>query len=450
MVFGAYLEKLVYDSDWSINQLTKQCGVNRGGLYSVFKSQRKLTDEQLFALISKLNLSPAKEAKLTDMYFDDYYGKLEHSKIKYAIEQIKDCVPAAAYANGDLKGAPIDALKSFLSQNQRVVTNFPYAFADADRLFFAAVRAGTVTEFTHIFALDNQDDYQNNYSSIFKSLKYMYFGHFPKWYYASVKALHDAALFPYFAVGEKTAVLFSETAAVTLTNAQAVQTVAGEAAKLLEACETFGEKIEDILQVKDEYQRGLAGESLAMTLTSYPCLAKFADHETMQSIVRQNLPNKEMLVEIAYSHYSAMYRRIRQIQITTEEGIQRFASTGNFREVSAQYIDCADVRHRIKVLEKVLEAVAAEEVYLLNKDKLALPDGFMMENYASQTILYLFDAQNENGDMYERFFAQFKDRSFVSALNQTMEYLIKSRKVYPKEYTLQFVENIIAGLKTLV
>ena len=170
----------------------------------------------------------------------------------------------------------------------------------------------------------------------------------------------------------------------------------------------------------------------------------------MQSIVRQQLPNKDMLVEIAYSHYSNIYKRTKQINITTEEGVKRFASTGNFSEIPAKYITCADIKHRIKILERIADSVEHDEFYLLDKNKMHLPGGILIEKYANKGIVCMFNEDEDNFCSFNHFFAQFEDRSFVKTLNQTTEYLVKSRKVCSKEYSVQFIENIIAGLKTLV
>lgn len=450
MDFGGHLEKLIRERNLSINMLVRECGINRGGLYNAFKGQRKLKADQLFALISKLSLSAPEEARLINMYFDDFYGEQEHGKIKFLINQISDCAPARHNAESVSKSsAAEEKLKAFISQNKRIITNFPYSFEAADRLFFNAVQNGEITEFTHILVADDEDDYKNNYISIFKSLKYMYFGHFPKYFHSSVKALQSAALLPYFAIGESGALLFSKARAVAIEDSESVDILAREAAELLRGCRQFGEESGDIFQIKDEYQKGIVDGMTEVTLSSYPCLAQFVDYETMQSLVRRQLPNKDMLVEIAYSHYSNIYKRVKQINITTEDGIKRFASTGNLLEIPGKYIACADIKHRVKILEGIADSAKRGEFYLLDKSKLSLPGGIMIEKCANKGILCAFDENEKDFYMFGRFFAQLEDRAFVESLGKALKYLVESRKVYPKEYTAQFIKNTIAGLKPL-
>lgn len=343
-----------------------------------------------------------------------------------------------------------DKLKSFANDNNKVITNFSFSFTQADKLFYNAVKSGKITDFIHILFFDEKDNYKHNYGSVFKSLKYMYFQQFPYYLYTSISSLEICSLMPYFAVGDHTAILFSKDKAIVINEPGAVKMLTDEADKLMQKSKKFGTHSMDIMQIKDEYQKGLSNNITAVSISSYPCLAQFVDYGTMKSAVRPELPNKDMLVELAYSHYSSIYSAMQQIDITTEIGIKRFAETGNFSEISGDFINCVDVEYRIKVLEKVSEAIENDIFFLLDKKKITIPAGFMIEKYANKTIFYLTDEEKESFTLYDKFYAEFEDMSFVKAVSLAADYLIKSRKVCTKEYSVQFVNNLIAGLKTMI
>lgn len=452
MKFGEYLEELIRKRDLSINALSNECKINRGGLYSVFKNQRKLKSDQLFALISKLGLTATEEKELTELYFIDLYGRADYDKINFLIDQmqnfftVKDLSTEQSAKNSDVA----DKLKSFVNENNEVITNFSFSFTQADIIFYNAVKSSKITDFTHILFLDEKDNYRYNYSSLFKSLKYMYFLQFPYYLYTSINSLDICSVMPYFAVGDHTALLFSKEKAIVINEPYAVKVINDDAHKLMQKSKKFGTHSMDIMQIKDEYQRGLSDNITAVSISSYPCLAQFVDYETMKSAVRPELPNKDMLVELAYSHYSSVYSTIQQIDIVTENGIKRFAETGNFSEISGDFINCVDVEYRIKVLEKVSEAIENDIFFLLDKKKITIPSGFMIEKYANKTIFYLTDEEKESFTLYDKFYADIEDMSFVKAVSLAAEYLIKSRKVCTKEYSVQFINNIIAGLKTMI
>lgn len=455
MKFGEYLEKLIRERELSINAISNECKINRGGLYSVFKHQRRLKDNQLFALIQKLGLTETEEKELITLYFTDLYGKTDYNKITFLTNQmqtffnVEDFSSAQNFKSNDV----LNKLKSFVNSNSKVITNFSFAFTKADAIFYNALKAGKITKFIHILFLDEKDNYKYNYSSVFKSLKYMYFQQFPYYCYTSLKTLNICSVMPYFAVGDNSAILFSKDKAITIKESDSVKALACETKKIIQSSKIFGTHTSDIMQIKDEYQKGLSSNNTNTTvisISSYPCLAQFVDYETMKSVVRQELPNKDMLVELAYSHYSSMYNTIQQVNIVTERGMQIFAKTGNISEISGDLINCADVVHRIKILEKILDAIENDTFFLLDKSKITVPPGFILEKYANKAIFYITDDEKEDFASYDNFIAEFKDMSFVKSLNLVADYLVKSRKVCSKEYSLQFVNNIISGLKVLI
>lgn len=452
MKFGEYLEELIRKRDLSINALSNECKINRGGLYSVFKNQRKLKSDQLFALISKLGLTAMEEIELMELYFIDLYGRADYDKINFLIDQMQNLftVEDLSTEQNVKKSDVVDKLKSFVNENNKVITNFSFSFMQADIIFYNAVKCSKITDFTHILFLDEKDNYRYNYGSIFKSLKYMHLLQFPYYLYTSINSLDICSVMPYFAVGDHTAILFSKDKAIVINQPDAVKALADEAHKLMQKSKKFGTHSMDIMQIKDEYQKGLSNNITAVSISSYPCLAQFVDYETMKSAVRPELPNKDMLVELAYSHYSSIYKTMQQFDIVTENGIKRFAETGNFCEIPGDFINCVDVEHRIKILEKVIAAIEKDVFFLLDKNKITIPSGFMVEKYANKTILYFTDEEKENFSSYDKFYAEFEDMSFVKAVNLAAEYLIKSRIVTTKEYSVQFINNIIIGLKTLI
>lgn len=448
MEFGEYLENLIRKRNLSINALSNECNINRGGLYSVFKHQRKLKADQLFDLISRLALTQTEENKLQELYFKDLYGDEEYEKINFLIGQMQNCIPKdeCESKKSGTENSPVAKLMEFVKDNSRVITNFPFDFNEADQLFYNAVKNGEIKEFKHIFALDDEGDYKYNYSTVFKTVKYMNHRQFPFYYYTSLKPLKVSSLMPYFAVGDKSAFLFSRDEAVEIGNAESVKILTDKAKSLLENCTQLGALTNDVMQIKDSYQEGILNGEITIAITDYPCLAPFVDYETMKSAVRPELPNKDMLVEIAYSHYSNIYERVEQLNVVSEQGIKRFAETGNFCEISGEFINCVDTGHRVKVLKKVARAIENDKFYILDKSKITIPKGFMIEKYANKVMFYFSDTEKENFALYENFYAEFKDFSFVNDFRLMAEYIIQSHMVYTKEYALQFVNNIIAGL----
>ncbi len=448
MKFGVYLEELIRDRKLSINALSNACNINRGGLYSVFRQTRQLKPEQLYVLISKLSLTRAEEKKLIDLYYIDLYGRRRYEKILYLIKQIESCAVCES-TESDMPVAENDCilkLKKFISENSSITTNFPYSFAEADALFYQGVKNGAITEFVHILALDEKDDYKYNYTAVFKSLKYMYLGQFPYYYFNSFIPKNCELIMPYFAVGNKSALLFGKETAVLVRDEDSVQILAQEAQKLIQGCKCFGMQTKDIMFIKDSFQKGASAGSVSITLSNYPCLAMYVDKETMENAVRPELPNKESLVEIAYAHYSSMYKLTTPIVICSEAGMKSFADSGEFSEISGSLIKGIDAEYRVRVLKNVVEGIKADKFYLLDKNRISIPKGLEIEKYADRILFGAYNEDEPGFSSYDAFFAEFESYSFVEDFRCAAEYLMHSRFVCAKEYSVQFVNSLIAGL----
>ena len=451
MNFGEYLEELIRKRDLSINALSNECKINRGGLYSVFKNQRKLKSDQLFNLISKLALTKTEEKKLKELYFKELYGQETFERINFLLSLIKNCDLHIDTENfiSALDNDAIKKIQCFLNQNNVVITNFPFDFLEVDALFFNAVKSGKITEFTHIILFDDGGGYKSNYNSIFKSLKYMCLHQFPYYFYTSIKSINENTIMPYFAIGNRTALLFTKDQGIEIACPHSVKILKQKAESLLAKCKTFGMKIENVIQVKNFYQKGISNGSTAVTLSSYPCLSLFLDKETMISTIKPELPNKEALVNIAYSHYSNLPKHIQSIDIVPESGIKKFAKTGNLCEFSEELVNFVDVEHRIRILEKIVAAIESNKFFLLDKNKISIQPGIMIEKYVNKVIFFRFNEEKNNFSTYDSFYADLEDFSLVNDFNLMYEYIIKSRLVCSTDYSVQFINNIIEELKTI-
>lgn len=448
MEFGEYLENCIRKRDLSINALSRECNVNRGGLYSVFKDQRKLTVSQLHKLISKIGLNPSEENELTELYFSNRYGKQEFEKIKLLMQLIQH-FPGLSGKNQSpsaLNDKVAVTLKTFVAENQQVISNFPFELEEVDTLFYTAIQEKKLQTFTHILELDEKEDYRHNYTSLFYSLKYMRLLQFPHYCWTPFASDGSGALLPYFALGEHSAVIFCSEIAVCIKDKSTLKALMSKVQTLLATCRRFGTHTQDIMQVKDEYKKGASKSTSAVTIASYPCLAFFVDHEIMQRAVNPNLPNKEALVEIAYSHYQSLYARVQPVVFTTESGLKKFAATGNLAEIFASYVNLIDTDLRVRVLENIAESIKADRFFLLDKNKINIPQGIAIEKYANKIFFNLCDEEVENFAAYDQCAAELDDLSMVNTFAHMADYFISSRRVCSKEYSLQFVNNLIAGL----
>ena len=88
MNFGKYLEKCLKSHDISLNSAANMLGLNRGDLYHIIDSKRKLKPETFKTLIESIGFSSEEKRKLTKLFFSSFYGEKNFERMEYIIESL--------------------------------------------------------------------------------------------------------------------------------------------------------------------------------------------------------------------------------------------------------------------------------------------------------------------------------------------------------------------------
>ena len=70
-----------------------------------------------------------------------------------------------------------------------------------------------------------------------------------------------------------------------------------------------------------------------------------------------------------------------------------------------------------------------------------------IENYHDKFVISGYDICKENFSSTDRFIISFEDRSVINVFNNFMDYIIKSQKVYSKDFSVRLVESLIVKLQ---
>ena len=458
MTFGKYLKECIDKRDISISNLTKISGINRGKLYYVYDGKRKLTEDELFSLIDKAGFSSAESEKLIDLYFKELYGKIEFSRIKYlenAIQQDNYTGESCEFdsTGNDIKGSIdnqeqlINSIAYMFYHDREIISNFSYRNKEIDRVVFDCV-LNSQTKLTHIMDLSVDEMAEENLERIFASLKYMYNNCFPVYQYTHIQHMKYDNMFPYYFVGERYAVLYNNSNGIFIDDIDTVKSIRENAYTIASNSTPLGIKPDDIMFIKSMYEKGSKAEGDATTtFTYYPCIAKYVDYDFMYSITKDEIPEKNMLVNIAFDYYSKIYQNRDLGVITSLKGIESFAETGYVQEIPAIYVNAADKENRIKVLKNMLNGISNDELLILDDDKVNIFPGIEIENHNNKLIINGYDFNKENFAAADKFIFSFDDRSIINTFNNFKDYIIHSRKVYPKGYSIRFIESLIVKLE---
>lgn len=457
MDFGSYLENVIRKKGISINSLSKECGINRGVLYRIFKNQLRLKEEKLFEIIRTVGLNAAEEEKLVRLFFGDAFGEAEFSRVETMLAEIQrigreDSAPPefAPFQRKTVllgEGEICSALARIIDGNDVVTTNFSYFSEAIDRLFYSAVREGRLRELRHIITLAEDGGYAHHYRSLSASFKYMYLQCFPYYRWRVSAEPVDQIAFRYFAVGADCAVLFNADWGIFIEDSDALAKLNAGAADILAQCQRLGTVIENELDIKQIYQDSYADKERVVSFQGYLCVAPFVDYEFIRSIIREEIPQPELLAKIAFEHYKNLFNSVEFLQFATVDGLKRFAGTGNVGEISGALIKPAEAPYRIRILERIARAAEEGSFYLLDDQKFYMPRDLAIEKYEKRIIIGGFDRNVPNFGVSDKFLAELSDVSMINTMERAAEYLIRSRQVHRREFTQLLIDELLLQLR---
>lgn len=459
MTFGEYLNECVDKREIPIAKITRISGINRGKLYNVFYNKRRLSEEELFALIEKAGFSPMESEKLIDLYYAELFGETEFSRIKFLEEALQkdwhrheacecrsyeSCFKNPIESENQLLGA----IAYILTVETDVITNFPLNDKRLDDIVFSCLKS-TKLKLTHILEFTEDQVGTENLKTLFAALKYMYNGSFPLYRYKH-SSKDGQSLFPYFFVGKNHAVHFNGKTGIVLSDDAAIQTVRTSAAEIMEKCIPLGTSPDDnISQVMELYGAGFNEKKLFYTFSYYPCIAKYTDYDVMYNVANGELPEKEALAKMAYNHYSGVYGNLNTRCFVTTKGLNSFVQTGNIQEVPSFYVKNLSKDDRIKILKNMLNGIASGEIYILDDTKISLNPGIHID--ATQNKLYFngYSAQNSDFCIFDNYISTLTDSVFINTIENFASFLIRSKKVFTNEYSATYINNLIAKIRLL-
>lgn len=456
MKFGTYLQKCIDENDTTVTIISKLTGINRGKIYYAYEGKRKISQDELFAIIDAIGLTTAQAQKLIELYFEEEYGKKEFSRIKY----IEKAVTLNNYTaksikydfNGKDLSKTITSAKQLINtvafmfyNDKNIITNYNSSNEELDRAVFDCYMK-TKSKFTRVLEFYSDDSGYENVESLISSLKYMYNGVYPVFRYTEKESSQNCIFSHYFA-GEKYALLFNGEYAIFFDDKSAVDIIRNKAQTLANESEQFCIKTTDIMLVKEIYSTGAKNNNrISTSFSYYPCLGMCADYEFMESITKDELPQKKMLVDIAYEYYNTLYNKKKVKLVSTVGGIEKFADEGNVQEISSEYVNPASKKQRIRMLKKLIEYIENDKYYILDNEKLNMLPGIEFATQPNRFVCNGYNINVKDFNSNDKFMMYLSDKSILNTFNNFADYVIMSKMVYPKEYSIRFINELILKL----
>ncbi len=455
--FGKYLEKCLKNHDISLNSAANMLGLNRGDLYHIIDSKRKLKPEAFKNLMEIIGFTAEEERKLTDLFFSSFYGEKEFERIKFIVDSLNSFgegmkvksqkIPdfEKSFALGD-KTEILSAVKYLCEENKgEIITNYSFENKKMDTLIYALCKEGEIKSLKHIVSFIHESGPTENLRTLFSALKFFYEKQFLYYYYDEAD-VRDKALYPYFVVGENAAVLFNDKSGIYIDDEDVVEDVLKRAEILLSECSQLGGEMPDIFELKDTYVAAVTNGPEIYEICPIPCLMCYSDKEFFYSICKPDLPNRELLVNIANDHYTNINKLIKYNQYMTVEGLDFLFREKECLEMPSEYADRMSKETLKRLFEKLYVALENGNARILDTNKLNVPTNLQIEITANGAMVYGYIFR-EGQDTEKPFLVVIKDKSLMDSFKNFFDYLERGDFIYSKDTALTYISNRIVSLE---
>ena len=462
--FGEYLEECIKKRGVPVGTVATQIGINRGNLYSVFGGKRKLSEDDLYKIVSLLALSNSETETLFDKFFELEYGKREFKRVRYIFDAVNN-MPDYFEAEkpvikpvSDLKNVTgqdgIAAAASYIIENGKgeISSNYPFTMKNLDDLFFYCVREKGL-KFRHLVPVMFDARETEDLENLFSCVRFLYEKCCP--YLIEVPSFKNHALvYTYFIADEKYVMVFDENGG-TVVESESFAASFGERINKLffEKAEQVGVVPGDILEVKDIYARSfVTEEAFRYVFSPYPCVAPYGDREFFSSVAVDSMPPdvKNELVNICYDHYQRLFERANMTQLNTEDAVDKLIERRVISELPGTYVKLADEEHILKILDRTLQDVKRGNTKIIDSSCLHVSNNLFVELNPVYFSMAGTDHTKENFTVPENFYALIKNKGICLSVRNFFDYLLRSKKVLPDEVAVGYLENRIVQVRSRI
>lgn len=480
--FSEKLRLLIEESGIKIYQLAKNAELDRTTIQRAITGQRLPGLNFVEKLSGYLRLSPAERTELFDLYSISKIGENVYAGRKYikeiveriaTIHTVEENTSTAGKImsftgkinedNAVFTGQYIvnniirDVLEDEVVNNSSSVINIsvPFSYVFLFDLLYQLYLGenGNISIKNIIRLIKNPHAFQSsNYNlQILSHVMPFSFSagnrYQPYYYYDNFDASNDIALLmPYYIItGNRLITLSADFKTAILYNNESIVNIYKEKFEIAVAkskpltAQHFN--CNDILLAYLESYKNL-GE-ISHIFEPQPCFAWYYTDELIRRHLRQELENREMILELLYNLYGA-YKNMksRPMSIFSIEGLSYFAATGILADLPTKFAIPFTVDERIMLLKKLKDDIINNNYQALVTDpvKFTIPT-ISIQLYKTNGLDFF--STNNKGAISSSF---IDEKSIAEAFYDFFESLPDSDLVYSKEETIKVIDGFIEKL----
>lgn len=241
---------------------------------------------------------------------------------------------------------------------------------------------------------------------------------------------------------------YSLSAAQIQTDPKMLQLYRRRFSQIQAECQPLNSYLSDPAHILQSYMQNTDEEGY-YTLMAQPCLGHYYTRERIERQVRAGLPSRKLLVELADKRFS----RLRGLEenyftIFSEEGLRKLADDGIMVDLPTEFVEPFDIRSRRELFLELYRDIQEEKIQccLADTEKLPIPP-YLTFTCDPRFGLHIYAVQGFTGGAYACNI-HIGESSIGRSFCDFIKSLPQSKFVYPKEKTLELLDELIRGLET--
>lgn len=433
-------------------------GCSRAMIYSVLNDEKKLSEEKFQTMLAEIPFSAPQADTLRRLFYADKYPKGVIEKIFCIKNYLSGALPkpagyklpetfslpsAQTAVDGEREICDLAAAMIGDEDCRTIYTNFSYRAANFDGAVYAALcKRKTPVSFQHILCFESSNRSAVNIQNIFESVRYIRLRHPPLYYYVEEIPRRLHVLYPHFLLTDRAVLLFHEKAdiGIYLTDPAIIKEVISAVEQFLPNCKPLARINESVLDLQSDLMK-TSEAKVQFCLSGFVCDLPHAPREYFDALARPDLPNREMLIEIAHKHYSRYSEFYHNIYIPLR-AVETFAREGMTMNFPQNWVVPLPYEYRIGVLKNFRDRLTSKigRVVLLNDSLLQLPDKFWGLDVSAHNLSF-FGSISEDGSQYAGEFSMFtNNRNIIADFRFYIDYLMRNKLYCSPAYAADYID----------
>lgn len=464
MEFYELMVKGFNEAGWSQNYVSKEFNINRGILHRFYRGIGSISRENFKEIIYKIPLSSSQKTLLIESFYKDSVGTDTFKRITHIGNVLKEMAKNESNAQSEYKSNPIaveDPEKiTFLYSSQikmavdyifenaapgKLYTNYPYSFTDIDESAFNHYLKNRSWNIIHMinFKIDGEDG--ENIDNLFHAIKWVEYQCSP-YYNVSGNKTDENIPFPCFFAADSYCLLFhpKKKRGMLVKNDDIFEAIQEESANFLKSAIPLASYPKDLFELKNDCSR-ISGELIEMSFSKNPCIASIINQESLDEVMRDDIPGMESIKKIGAKHYARLAKNYEEKHVVSDAGLRDFVETGKIIECPAIFLknENLPLKYRKQYVQLMLDFVKEDRLLIIDSKIFQTPN-ISLELCDSNIQIYcVFHDIPQNQQYCGNGIIILNDKRLKKDIELFVEYLQVTQGIYLKNIAEEYLSSIL-------